>query len=185
MQTKTVLPMRVASLATILLLALLVLRGPAVLLRSRSALAAGGAGTFTSYADFNGPCAVGAGTPTRTNISVVNESGGEISLPATFEDEFEGAGPDIDAQWNVHFYGAGSDSPSIAGGEVTLPGSNLNGVNIQSQNAYSPAASSALTLTGVITFTAGNSQHFGFASDRDFGGSFAIFSTYNNPARLF
>jgi len=185
MQRRILSSMRLAGLATILLLVLIGLRGPAVLFRSHNALAAGGADTFTSYADFNATCSVGGGTPTRSNISVINENGGELSLPATFEDDFEGAGPDVDARWNVHFYGTDSDTPIVASGEVTLPGSNANGVNIQSQNTYTPAAGGELTLTGVVTFTAGNSQHFGFAADRDFAGAFAIFSTYNNPTRLF
>ena len=185
MQRRTFLFMRLAGLAAILLLALIGRHSPAVLFRSHNAQAAGGAGTFTSYADFNATCSVGGGTPTYSNISVINENGGELSLPATFEDDFEGAGPDVDARWNVHFYGAGSDTPIVANGEVTLPGSNANGVNIQSQNTYAPASGGELTLTGIVTFTAGSSQHFGFAADRDFAGSFAIFSTYNNPTRLF
>src|SRR6266508_668468 len=184
MRRKHLTPASLACLIMLVPLALALTGHPAVPFSLSSALASGGAGTFTTYDDFNNPCTIGGGTPVRTNVSVINESGGEVSLPATFEDDFEAGGPAVDPRWNVHFYGAGSDSPTVANGEVTLPGSNAAGVNIQSQNTYAPAAGGKLTLTGVVTFTAGNSQHFGFASDRDFFDKFAIFSTFNDPTSL-
>src|SRR5262245_6475587 len=131
MRRRPFAPTTLACLAAILPLALALLYGPAAPFALTSALASGGAGTFTIYTDFSNTCAVGGGSPTLTNVSVINESGGEVSLPATFEDDFEGAGPNVDPRWNVHFYGAGSDNPIVANGEVTLPGSNANGVNIQ------------------------------------------------------
>jgi hypothetical protein len=184
MRRKHLTPASLACLIMLVPLALALTGHPAVPFSLSSALASGGAGTFTTYDDFNNPCTIGSGTPVRTNASVINESGGEVSLPATFEDDFEAGGPAVDPRWNVHFYGADSDSPTVANGEVTLPGSNAAGVNIQSQNTYAPAAGGKLTLTGVVTFTAGNSQHFGFASDPDFSDKFAIFSTFNDPTKL-
>src|SRR5689334_16682509 len=125
MQCRPLSPIVRAYLAMTLPLALFLMRTLLPLTESASASAAADAEAFTSYADFSGPCAVGGRMPTGINVSAINEYGGELSLPSTFEDDFEGPGSTVAPDWNVHFYnGMGADAPIVANGEVTLSGSN-------------------------------------------------------------
>jgi hypothetical protein len=184
MRRRPLSPATIACLAAIIPLAMVLMRGPAGPFASTSALAAGGSGTFTTYADFNNPCGVG-GAPTLTNVRVIDENGGEVGLPATFEDDFEGSALDT-TRWTSALYdptGTNDPAPLISGGEIELPNNSTTGLNVQSISAYT--STNILTLTGVITFSNGMFEHFGFASDDFVTNQYAIFSTSTTTDKLY
>jgi hypothetical protein len=110
-------------------------------------------------------------------VSVTDESGGEVRLQSTFEDDFYGSALDS-TRWVSATYDTGTPPPPrVAGGVVTLPNTTSNGLNIQSESTIS--STNGVTLTGVISFTAGKSQHFGFASNEFAGDRYAMVSTGN------
>jgi hypothetical protein len=164
---------------TIGLLCILILNvRVAIPLASANAPAANGSKTFSTVAEFTS-CSAGDPAPTENNVSVTDESGGEVRLQSTFEDDF--FDNELDStRWISATYGSGSGTapqPQVAGGVLTLPNTTTKGLNIQSESTIS--STNGVTLTGVISFTAGKSQHFGFASNEFAGNRYAIVSTGN------
>lgn len=142
---------------------------------SANAPAANGSKTFSTVAEFTS-CTAGTPDSTTNNVSVTDQSGGEVRLQSTFEDDFYGDELDATRWISATYDNPGPPPPpQVSGGVVTLPNTASKGVNIQSATPLS--STDGVTVTGVISFTAGKSQHFGFASNDFTTNQFAIVST--------
>jgi hypothetical protein len=145
------------------------------------ALAASASRTFTSFQDFT-ICSVGP-APVSNGAGVIDEQGGEVSLSSTFADEFTGSTL-LETRWQRGSYDGdnvgreplpGDPAPIVASGAVTLKPTDNLGLNIQSRLAYN--TTNRLEVTGLVRFSAGAFQHFGFAGPNFLPYQFAIFST--------
>jgi hypothetical protein len=120
--------------------------------------------------DFAASCAV----PTNTISTGVGN--GEVRLAGLQGDEY--TQPTLDSsQWIAGTWSGGSYTPSLTGGILSL--ANANG-------AYVRSALSApiTTLESSVRFSMLPWEHVGWGS-LNFGGGYAIFSTYNTTTTLF
>ncbi|NJO84263.1 MAG: hypothetical protein HC828_16750 [Blastochloris sp.] len=176
-------PIKLVLASVCILMLAMLMPSPNGNLSVQKVFATGGSETFTTIADFEN-CA--QGKPEGSNYKVINESNGELSLAATFEDDFSGTTLDT-GLWNLHYYDSIEQTPpATANGLIRLKSGSgdFKGSNIQSTQTYTPNVST-LVLSGTLTFGAGKSQHFGFASDNFADDRFAMFSTASTTDRLF
>jgi hypothetical protein len=172
-------PIKMVFAAACVVMIAMLMYSPTGSLSIRKAFATSGSKTFTTVEDFE-TCALGAAA--GSNYKIVEEANGEVSLPATFEDDFFGTTLDA-GRWSVHYYGSDQPTP-VVGDTVSVKSGASSGSNIQSTQTYSPSLNT-LILSGTLTFGAGNFQHFGFASDDFADSQWAMFSTRDTTNTLF
>jgi hypothetical protein len=126
--------------------------------------------TQTTVADFGAVCAV----PTNTIVSLTGN--GEVRLAGTQGDEYLQTTLDP-TRWVAGTWNGGAYAPSPTAGVLSV--ADPNGAYVRSATSMA-----ATTVESSARFTAAPWEHIGWAS-LDFGGGYAIFSTYNTSTNLF
>ncbi len=132
--------------------------------------------TFSTVQDFT-TCA--SASPTLTNTVITEDDDGEIALEATLEDYFR-TSEIVSPTWETGIYATGTPTISVTNGAATIVGSSAGGGYIQSQDPQYLGI-----LEAVVTFSAGQSQHFGWAAPGFSSNHYAIFSTHGTTSKLF
>lgn len=123
-----------------------------------------------TFADFSPSCAV------PTNAIVTRVGDGEVRLAGVQGDEYTRSTLDT-TLWTAGIYGGGAYTPTIANSVMSL--SNSAGAFVRSATTLP-----ITTLESSVNFTAQPWEHVGWGS-LDFGGAYAIFSTFNQSANLY
>lgn len=132
--------------------------------------------TFSTVQDFT-TCT--SASPMFTNTVITEDEDGEIALKATLEDYFR-TSEIVSPTWETGIYQTGNPTISVVEGAATIVGSSAGGGYIQSQDPQFLGI-----LEAVVTFSAGESQHFGWAAPGFSSDRYAIFSTHGSTNKLF
>jgi hypothetical protein len=125
--------------------------------------------TQTSFADFNGACALQSGALAS------DTNGGSVTLAAATADTFDGAALDP-TRWAFGSWGSGSYAPVVSGGELTLPGGGF----VQSSATYTHGIMDTVAAFGNAAW-----EHIGFASNGFVANQYLLFSTYLGDGHLY
>jgi hypothetical protein len=131
--------------------------------------------TYSTVQDFT-TCV--STSPTLTDTVITEDDDGEIALKATLEDYFR-TSEIVSPTWETGIYG-GNPTISVVNGAARIVGSAGGGGYIQSQ-----APQYLGYLEAMVTFSAGQSQHYGWAAPAFSSDQYAIFSTQATTDKLF
>lgn len=129
--------------------------------------------TFTTVQDFSAPCSDGS-APTLDGTVVTEDGDGEISLAAQLEDYFRGTTLDT-ARWITGTYLTQYPDIIVANGSLTITTRRDGRGYVQSVDSQEYGV-----LEGVITFSAGEHQYFGFVEPGQNPSQFATIGTNFN-----
>jgi hypothetical protein len=132
--------------------------------------------TVAGVEDFAGP---GVAGPVFTNTTVSQEANGEICLKAELEDYFR-TNQLNGALWTAGRSLIGTPNITIAAGKLRITSTLTGGGFVRSIDGQRYGV-----LEGVVTFGAGEDQHFGWAAPALASDQYAMFSTGHTSDTLF